>query len=149
MTNAEKYKDAIMAQMCKTGSWALNKSGEITPCDYTNCADCEFNIYRRRGIDQKRCVDATKEWLNAEVKKVFSEKDKEVLRALDKVQWVAREKNGTICGYHNKPLKSRGTWLYSFDYPTNLAYLSTAEFSSVKYEDDEPTSRKEILGDGK
>lgn len=75
MTNAEKYKDAIMAQMCKTGDWALNKSGEITPCEYARCADCQIRI-----IHQGRCADGKKEWLNAEVKKAFSEKDKEVLQ---------------------------------------------------------------------
>lgn len=144
MTNAEKHKDAIIAQMCKTGDWALNKSGEITPCEYARCADCQIRI-----IHQGRCVDGKKEWLNAEVKKAFSEKDKEVLRALDKVKWVAREKNGTICGYHNKPLKLRGTWLCSFDYPTDLTALTTAKFAPVRREDDEPTSRKEILGDEK
>ena len=139
MTNAEKYKDAIMAQMCKTGAWAVNEVNEIISCE-----DCSKCIFRR-----DYCSDERRKWLNAEVKKAFSEKDKEVIRALDEVQWVARDKNGRIYGYHNKPLKVRGTWLYSFDFPTDLEYLSTAEFYPVKYEDDEPTSREEILGEEK
>ena len=143
MTNAEKYKDAIMAQMCKTGNWAVDRTGKIMSCALDNCAVCTFSSTKNF------CLNERKKWLNADEKKAFSEKDKEVIRALDKVQWVARDKNGRIYGYHNKPLKVRGTWLYSFDFPTDLEYLSTAEFYPVKYEDDEPTSREEILGEEK
>lgn len=143
MTNAEKYKDAIMAQLCETGNWAVNKSGKVVSCGNTDCDDCKFNT------KTEFCSDEKKEWLNAEAreKKTFSEKDKEVLRALDKVQWVAREENGIIYGYCNKPQKSSGTWFCFNDYPISLALFSTAEFSPVKYEDDEPTSRAEILGE--
>lgn len=143
MTNAEKYKDAIMAQMCKTGDWTVDTRGEIASCNNISCNDCKFNI------NKKSCIDAIIKWLNAEAceKKAFSEKDKEVIRALDKVKWVAREENGIIYGYHNKPQKSSGTWFCFNDYPISLALFSTAEFSPVKYEDDEPTSREEILGE--
>lgn len=144
MTNAEKYKNTIMAQMRKTGVWAVNKSGEITPCACEKCADCEFNI------NSAIWVVAKKEWLNAEAdeKKVFSEKDKEVLRALDKVQWVARDEDGVIYGYHYKPYKAMRTWLCAGDY-VNLTTLTSARFVAVKREDDEPTSREEILGEEK
>lgn len=145
MTNAEKYKDAIMAQMCKTGDWAANKSGEITPCACEKCADCEFNI------NSMWCVELKQEWLNAEAvgKKVFSEKDKEVLRALDKVKWVARDKDGSLCAYVKKPFKDIAGYWYSATYPFMgiIDNFSTAEFASVKWEDDEPTSREEILGE--
>lgn len=140
MTNAEKYKDAIMAQMCKTGTWAVNEVNEIISCEA--CKEC---IFRDGGY----CSDERKEWLNAEVKKVFSEKDKEVLRALDKVQWVARDDNGILCGYYNKPYKGGGVWYCAGDYITNLTALTTAEFAPVTMEDDEPTSREEILGEEK
>lgn len=143
MTNAEKYKDAIIAQMCETGDWAVNQSGEITPCVCVKCADCEFNI------NLAGCIDMKKDWLNAEVKKEFSEKDKEVLRALDKVQWVARDDNGILCGYYNKPYKGGGVWYCAGEYFTNLTKFTTAEFAPVTMEDDEPTSREEILGDEK
>lgn len=137
MTNAEKYKDAIMAQMRKTGDWAVNKANEIMSCD--GCLECIF-----RG---DYCSDERQKWLNAEAdeKEVFSEKDKEVLRALDKVQWVARDENGILYGYHNKPYKLGGVWLCGGDY-INLTVPTTAVFAPVTREDDEPTSREEILG---
>lgn len=139
MTNAEKYKNTIMAQMCKTGDWAVNKSGEITPCEAINCADCKF-------ATQRRCIYEKSKWLNAEAKKVFSEKDKEVLRAMDKVQWVARDEDGRIYGYYKKPYKVGGNWFCAGNYVPNLTILTTAEFSAIQWEDDEPTSREEILG---
>lgn len=139
MTNAEKYKDAIMAQMCKTGTWAVNEVNEIISCEA--CKEC---IFRDGGY----CSDERKEWLNAEAdeKKEFSEKDKEALRAMDKVQWVARDEDGRIYGYYKKPYKVGGNWFCAGNYVPNLMILTTAEFAPVKYEDDEPTSRKEILG---
>ena len=143
MTNAEKYKDAIMAQMCKTGDWAVNKSGEITPCDSTYCTDCKFHIITRS------CLNVMKEWLNAEEKKEFSEKDKEVIRALDKVQWVVRNKNGNVVAYWEKPKKTHLNFWDSYMGGINLTEATSAEFSAIQWEDDEPTSRAEILGEEK
>lgn len=142
MTNAEKHKDAIIAQMCKTGRWGVNKANEIISCDV--CYDCIF----KNGL---YCYEERKEWLNAEAdeKKVFSEKDKEVLRALDKVQWVARNEDGILYGAYKKPCRVVGVWCCAGDYITNLTTLTTAEFAPVTREDYEPTSREEILGDEK
>ena len=141
MTNAEKYKDAIMAQLCKTGKWAVNKANEIMSCDA--CSAC---LFRYGGY----CPDERKRWLNAEAVKEFSEKDKEVIRALDKVQWVARDNDGKLFAYTTKPFKSEGYW-YSASpgSASRIDNLFTAEFASVKWEDKEPTSREEILGEEK
>ena len=141
MTNAEKYKDAIMAQMRKTGDLAVNKSGEVVSCGNIDCDDCKFNT------KTEFCSDEKKEWLNAEAKKAFSEKDKEVLRALDEVQWVARDENGVVYGYGNEPYKRSGIWVRRNGLCANISILTTAEFAPVKWEDDEPTSRTEILGE--
>lgn len=145
MTNAEKYKDAIMAQLCKTGAWAVNKSGEVVPCGDIDCDDCKFNT------KTVFCSDEKKEWLNAEAdeKKAFSEKDKEVIRALDKVKWVARDKEGNLWAYCKRPFKDiAGYWCTTSSLYTKLiTNFSTAEFASVKWEDDWPTSREEILGE--
>lgn len=147
MTNAEKYKEAIRAQICKTGDWMINKQGEVEGC--MACRQCMFAC-------ADVCDDEKINWLLAEAdeKKVFSEKDKEVIRALDKVQWVARDKDGRVYGYEAKPRKE-GSWQdcwYCFS-PSNktihLTILTTAEFAPVKWEDNEPTSREEILGEEK
>ena len=145
MTNAEKYKDAIMAQMCKTGAWAVDRTGKIMSCALDNCAVCTFSSTKNF------CLNEKKKWLNAEAvgKKAFSEKDKEVIRALDKVQWVARDKDGRLCAYATKPFKNKaGYWDgAAFMFTGVINNFSTAEFAPVKWEDDEPTSRAEILGE--
>ena len=138
MTNAEKYKDAIITQMCKTGRWGVNKANEIISCDV--CFDCIF----KEGV---YCYEERQKWLNADEKKAFSEKDKEVIKALDKVQWVARDKNGDVFGYCVKPIKSDGEWRSFKGRFVNLTPFTTAEFTPIKWEDNEPTSREEILRD--
>ena len=54
--------------------------------------------------------------------------------------WVARDKDGTLCFYEQKPIKNEDTW----DYVDGG--LSTVgkdeflfEFPQVKWEDEEPT----------
>ena len=140
MKNAEKYKDAIMAQLCKTGKWAVNEVNEIISCEV--CKEC---IFRDGGY----CTDERKKWLNAEAVKEFSEKDKEVIRALDKVQWVARDDDGKLFAYTTKPFKDIAGYWYSAspESASRIDNLFTAEFASVKWEDDWPTSRAEILGE--
>lgn len=147
MTNAEKYKDAIMAQMRKTGDWTIEKaSGEIVSCDNINCVDCKF--YSPLVETRNRCIDNIRDWLNAEEKKEFSEKDKAVIRVLDKTQWLARDKNGRLYAYAQKPHKGEECWDgVSFSDAALINGITTAEFASIKWEDKVPTSRAEILGD--
>ena len=149
MTNAEKHKEAIIAQMCETGKWAVDRTGKIMSCDWDNCAVCTFSTVCTFSITNNYCWNEKKKWLNAEAdeKKVFSEKDKEVIRALDKVQWVARDKDGKVFGYCAKPIKLDGAWMHSEGRFVNLTPFTTTEFAPVKWEDDKPTNRAEILGE--
>lgn len=143
MKNAEKYNDAIIAQLCKTGDWAMDKSGEIVSCDI-DCLNCKFHRCWEIG-----CAATKVEWLNAEAveKKVFSEKDKAVIRGLDKINWVAKDEDGEVYGYYDKPYKSGGEWIVKDGVYIKFANYSTTKFADVKWEDDKPTSRTEILGD--
>lgn len=148
MTNAEKYKDAIIAQLCKTGNLAVDRTGKIMSCALDNCAVCTFSSTK------DVCLNEKQKWLNAEAdeKKVFSEKDKALIKGLDKINWVVRDKDGDVYGYETKPRKnSRDSSCWSCFPPSSGAVefkrVSTAEFAPVKWEDDEPTSRAEILGE--
>lgn len=59
MTNAEKYKDAIITQICETGDWAVNNNtNEIMDCD-----ECEECLFDSTGYI---CVVAKANWLNDE-----------------------------------------------------------------------------------
>lgn len=146
MTNAEKRGKEILEQLCKTGNWAVNKdTNEICNCTVEKCRSCIF-------FDGDwACTNVKEKWLNAEAdeKKVFSEKDKEVLRVLDKVQWVVRNKSGLVLAYWEKPKKTQFNCWDSVSWGINLAEVTSAEFSAIQWEDEEPTSREEILGEEK
>lgn len=140
MTNAEKYKDAIIAQLCKTGDWGVDKdTNEIMPCG--NCDRCLF--------DSTSCSDTVK-WLNAEYRepKKFTDDERKVIQLLDKVGWVARDNNGEAYIFGSKPYKeSSGRWYGDNSYYVRLALFTSLPFSAIKSTDTEPTSRAEILGE--
>lgn len=146
MTNAEKRGKEILEQECRTGNWALNKyTNEICNCTIGKCRSCMF-------FDGDwACTNVKAKWLNGEYveKKHFTEADKDVLRALDKVQWVARDKDGKLFAYATKPFRNMTGYWYSAspESMSRIDNLSTAEFAPVKWEDDKPTSRAEILGE--
>ena len=146
MTNAEKRGKEILAKECKTGNWAVNKdTNEICNCTIEKCRSCMF-------FDGDwACTNVKAEWLNSEykTKKHFSEADKAVLRVLDKVQWVARNKNGNVIAYWEKPKKTHLDFWDSYIGGINLTEATSAEFSAIQWEDEEPTSREEILGEEK
>ena len=144
MTNAERQGKDIVAQMCETGDWAVNKNtGEIMKC-YGNCHICKF-------YESYDCADAKVKWLNAEYepKREFSEGDRAVLRALEKVQWVAIDDDGLVFGYLVKPKKGVSCWS-SNSYEESICisnFCTSAQFLPISWDDDEPTSRKKILGE--
>ena len=149
MTNAEKRGKEILEQLCKTGNWAVeNYTNKITKCSpsFENCQKCIFDSHYRK------CWEAKAEWLNSEYKNHFTEADKAVLRALDKIQWVARDYNDSVYGYIKRPYKNGLTWnvedgaTFNFSAMQNI---SSATFTDIKWEDEEPTSREEILGEEK
>lgn len=141
MTNAEKYKDKILSQLCKSGNFALNKrTNNISACSEVKCANCLFNTYAF-------CFEKIVIWLNSEYKepKVFTKKEKALIRLFPKLKWVAKDKNGKVFGYDTKPLKTNDFWYLPNSYYCNLLALSDCKFSAIKWEDTEPTSRDEIL----
>lgn len=147
MTNAEKRGKEILEQLCKTGDWAVNKdTNEIVGCILAK-ETCQGNCL----FAKLNCTTAKAKWLNSEykTKKHFTEADKAVLRALDKVQWVARDEDGTVCGFCEKPHKGIVIWRCETDVVSLSKFSTTAKFTDIKWEDEEPTCREEILGEEK
>lgn len=151
MTNAEKRGKEILEQLCKTGNWAVNKDTneimECIPAKETCEGNCLFG-------GMPNCVKGKIEWLNNEykTKKHFTEADKAVLRAFDKIQWVAKDYNNSVYGYIQRPYKNGLMWDVEggaiFDFSA-MQNISSATFTDIKWEDEEPTSREEILGEKK
>ena len=141
MTNAEKYKDTIIAQLCKTGDWAVDKdTNKIMPCG--NCDRCLF--------DSISCSAAIK-WLNAEYMepKKFTDDERKFIKLLDNAEWVARDYNGTLWIYLDKPYKKYKSRWESTGEHFCISSITSLPFAAIKSTDTEPTSRAEILGEEK
>jgi hypothetical protein len=142
MTNAEKYKDAIIAQICETGDWAVDKdTNKIMPCG--NCDRCLFDL--------TACTAAFIEWLNAEYRepKKFTDDERKFIKLLDKAEWIARDYDNTLWVYLDKPYKKyNDNWVSSGEY-FRISDGTSLPFSAIKSTDTEPTSRAEILGEEK
>lgn len=86
-------------------------------------------------------------------KRVFTEEQKTILQnALRKcslIRYLARDKNGALCAYSHKPKRANDFWLCSGGSATYI-YLPnsiTTAFPQITWEDEEPTSCEEILGE--
>ena len=146
MTNAEKYKDEIYAQICKTGNWAVNKgTGEIVGGNTLNdCTKCLFENNGGCSYDS----DIAK-WLNSEYKepKKFTDDERKFIELLDKVKWVARDYDDTLWAFSKKPHKKvPGRWASSGEYFC-MGDITSLPFAAIRSTDTEPTSRVEILGE--
>lgn len=142
MTNAERQNKDIMAQECKTGRWAVDKTtGEVVDCS-GKCKN--FCLFYNLGTP---CQRKKVKWLNAEYKpkREFSESAKLVIRALDKINWVIKDEYGGIWGGFERPRKIGNKWVFQSAYL--LSHITTANFYPISCDDKEPTSRKEILGE--
>lgn len=84
-------------------------------------------------------------------KKEFSETDKALVKGLDKLNWFARDRDGAVYGYVDKPFKDVCLWdvkpgadgNYALD---RVSSYTSATFEPLSWEDEEPTHRDEILG---
>lgn len=146
MKNIDKYGQEILKQLGETGDWAM-KDGKIDSCVSVPCELCAFNDWG--DVD---CSMVKAHWLNIDEDKKtkrFSQADKEVIRALTKVQWVARGKYGGVFGFTALPHKDVPSGFWELDrgegYEVSLEAFSDATFDCIEWEDDRPTAREEIL----
>lgn len=140
MTNYEKYKDQLMfILMDRIG--VDRKKGTPKSCAEVGCKNCRFYIK-----DDRRCYHRVAEWLNAEAKesKEFTEEEKEYVRLNDNILYYARDKGGRLYGYTKKPEK-KSSWWDSCAFTALISASTSLSFSAIKWEDNEPTSRDEIL----
>lgn len=146
MKNKEKFAKEIIEVVIKGDHIAFDKiNNKVVPCASIRCSDCLFQ-------SEEGCPRTGETWANAEYKekKEFSEADKAYVKAMDKLNWFAREKNGLVFGYVDKPFKNAGAWdvreevLDEYAVETVSSY-SSATFDPLSWDDEEPTSREEIL----
>ena len=137
MTNFEFYKEDIL-KLINSGRVVAKVNGEIVSCGTTKCSDCDFggNCERNRFT-----------WLYAEYfeKPMLNKYERALCQALY-TGWIAKDKDGGVYGYKEKPVKSKdrweGKWIGFFQL---MMYNSEIKFDIIKWEDKEPWSIEELL----
>jgi len=146
MLNKEKYEKEIVEMAINNRAFGIDKTtNELIKCFGTDCRTCKFNDINL-AID---CKENRKNWANSEYKepKTFTNDEKTLIRVLDKVKYVVRDYNGFILLKTKKPMKNNYEWFGGDAMYCTINLLTSATFSAIKWEDDEPTSREEILGE--
>lgn len=142
MTNLEKYKDEIFEILKTTTKIAVKHDNKVVSCFGTPCSECKLNI---NGGD---CRKVWKEWANAKYvePKVFTEAEKAIFRACEKLKYAARDIGDDLYFYTDKPEYDDSSKSWQGPSYVNSYLLTDEPFNAIKVEDKEPTSREEILG---
>ena len=78
-------------------------------------------------------------------KKEFTDNELFILKNIDKkYKWIAKDKNGLICTFVSKPIKTEKLWSDGWSNSNNGASFASLEaiknslFTEIKWEDEEP-----------
>ena len=114
----------------------------------------KYRIYNNR----LECYDANfKEWIYSTLgfnkliaseiiklpkKKEFTDNELFILKNIDKkYKWIAKDKNGLICTFVSKPIKTEKLWSDGWSNGESYASLEAIKnslFKEIKWEDEEP-----------
>ena len=73
--------------------------------------------------------------------------EKAILRSMDKkYKWIARDKDGELSIYIEKPIKSATWWVY---HVARLLHVYNHLFTFIKWEDEEPYLIEDLLREEK
>lgn len=143
MLNAEKYKNEILEKSNVVFDFSISKDRHtiekcLGVCD--NCIFCNIG---------EHCSNVKVKWLLSEYKEPvkLTELEHGILEyLLEKRQYrfVVRERNGIIYAYKSKPKKEADSW-GSLSLNNELGLFNNL-FQFVKWEDSEPTSIEDVLG---
>lgn len=138
MTNYEKHKDQII-DFLKYRIGFNEDTEEIVECVEFDCDRCAF-------FDPKKaCCIRDAKWFNDEAKK-FTYNEKMYARINEKINYYVRNKSGILYGCIIKPEKGvNDAWMISDIYCVRINDYTSLSFSTIKWEDDVPTSRDEII----
>lgn len=147
MINAEKYRDEILNIINNDYYLAVNKNNPngVSKCGSFRCTDCMFS---KKENGKAKCTRNRMNWLLSEYKEPIklTRTEYSLLRHVYKLyyKYIARDKNGDISLYLDEPDKGLLTEIwhgkeYEFTLFNNL-------FPFIKWEDLEPTSIEDVLG---
>lgn len=160
MKNKEKFAKEILDIVCTGDDVAIDKDtmklracNRFSKFECLKCLNCYFSE-ENFPLHTKNCIANFVHWANSEYKekKVFSEADKALVKGLDKLNWFAKDKNGIVYGYVDKPFRNGAVWDVEVEVGDNYALARASSYTSATFEplswdDEEPTHRSEILED--
>lgn len=136
MKNKEKFAKEIIDIVCKGGKFAVTKYNKVVNCDNINCKQCLFNF-----DDDYDCYcdeNNIEQWAESEYveKPTITSREKNFLDLLlPNYKYIAKDKNGFLLAYTEKPIKILETWGMA-----NCALINMFDikFDFIKREDEEP-----------
>lgn len=140
MTNYEKFKNEIDALNYDFG---VTKTQEICYCMTLNCDDCIFNL---SGEDS--CVPNKIQWLYREAKEIFpiTIKEKHFLEIGWGSSYIARDHNGQLFIYSQKPTQTSDCWIAGDEEDIEYKYEIRSDFFEyITWESDKCWSVAELL----
>lgn len=145
MLNAEKYRDELKSLNDADRLWytAFDKYN-MTLCDCSDveCENCAFN-------SEEGCNNARYNWLLSEYRETvkLSRLEYEILKHVQKegFNFITRNNCGNSVIHENKPIKHDGSIGWGTTSKSYMLYAFNGLFSFVKWEDEKPTSIKEVL----
>ena len=104
------------------------------------CYDANFKewIYSTLGFNKL----IASEIIKLQKKKQFTDDELYILRNIDKkYKWIAKDKNGLICTFVSKPIKTERFWSDGWSNGESYASLEAIKnslFTEIQWEDEEP-----------
>lgn len=142
MKNREKFAKEILDIACKGNIIAVTKDNKVVCCNDINCEQCLF--YKTNYYESYCDYEATMRWAESEYveKHTITSKEKKFLDLLlPNYKYIAREKNGFLLVYTEKPIKILETWGLA-----NCALMNMFDikFDFIKWEDEDPWSIEDL-----
>lgn len=146
MMNIEKYIDDILKiKNCDFGF--TERDRKIVECGARFCDECLFDQENRK-VDEPSCNVAKLKWLVSEYKQSSIKLTRLEYGILNHIlnntdySYIARERDGALFIYKDKPLKT--TYYWSGSDSNDFKYFNDL-FQFIKWEDAKPTSIDELL----
>lgn len=148
MKNFEKYEKEIL-EIAKRGENLALSSFGLTSCGKMFCMNCLFSANQNNGDLDFACGARRMQWLYQEYveKPKLNSAEKAFCEAVSG-GYVARDKNGSLHLYEQKPKKINEAW-HGFGYYTSLTTIRTLNpkinFEFITWEDNIPWSISDLL----
>ena len=126
------------------------KDGHISNCKYrvmNNLMEWSERGTKYDGVYNSSCfslneVNKVKNIIKLSKKKEFTNNELYILNNIDKkYKWIAKDKDGLICTFVSKPIKTEKLWSDGWSNGESYASLEAIKnslFTEIKWEDEEP-----------